>query len=222
MIYCVEDEPAIRNMMLYTLMAAGYEAEGVDSIKSLLDSVEERKPRLIILDLRLPWEKVETNLSALREDPLTRNVPIIMASSKGLTRTEDEACFCDDYIIKPFGMMEMLSHVKAVIKRTEPQSICRTYTLGPLTLDSSSRSVTVNGRKIKLTVKEYEILYLLLQEPGKIYSRSDLMKAVWGLTDIGETRTVDVHIATLRTKIGSASRYIETVRGAGYRVSPER
>lgn len=128
------------------------------------------------------------------------------------------AVTADDYLTKPFGMLEMISHVKAVIKRTEPEVEYRVYKLGPLTLDTSNNSVTVNGEKVKLTIKEYEILYLLLQDPGKIYSRTELMKAIWGINAIGATRTVDVHIATLRTKIGNAARYIETIRGAGYRV----
>lgn len=220
MIYCVEDEPAIRNMMLYTLMAAGYEADGVDSVKTLLGRIEKCRPRLIILDLSLPQKEVQSALSALKADPSTKDIPVIMAQGKaGATESDVTA---DDYLTKPFGMLEMISHVKAVIKRTEPEAESRVYRLGPLTLDTSSRSVTVNGEKVKLTVKEYEILYLLLQEPEKIYSRSELMKAIWGINAIGETRTVDVHIATLRTKIRSAAALIETVRGCGYRVHSER
>ncbi len=220
MIYCVEDEPAIRNMMLYTLMAAGYEADGVDSMKTLQGRIEKCRPRLIILDLNLPKEEVQNALSALKADPATKDIPIIMAQGKG--RSADGAVTADDYLTKPFGMLEMISHVKAVIKRTEPEVEWRVYKFGPLILDTSSHSVTVNGQNVKLTIKEYEILYLLLQEPGKIYSRSELMKAIWGINAVGETRTVDVHIATLRTKIGNAAAFIETVRGAGYRVRSER
>lgn len=220
MIYCVEDEPAIRNMMLYTLMAAGYEADGVDSMKTLQGRIEKCRPRLIILDLNLPKEEVQNALSALKADPATKDIPIIMAQGKG--RSADDAVTADDYLTKPFGMLEMISHVKAVIKRTEPEVEWRVYKFGPLILDTSSHSVTVNGQNVKLTIKEYEILYLLLQEPGKIYSRSELMKAIWGINAVGETRTVDVHIATLRTKIGNAAAFIETVRGAGYRVRSER
>lgn len=216
MIYCVEDEPAIRNMMLYTLMAAGYDADGVDSMKALRDRIGKCRPRLIILDLSLSQEEVGNALSALKTDPETKDIPIIMAQGKG--RMTEGAVTADDYLTKPFGMLEMISHVKAVIKRTEPEVEYRVYKLGPLTLDTSNNSVTVNGEKVKLTIKEYEILYLLLQDPGKIYSRTELMKAIWGINAIGATRTVDVHIATLRTKIGNAARYIETIRGAGYRV----
>ncbi len=219
MIYCVEDEPAIRNMMLYTLMAAGYEADGVDSMKTLLDRIGKCVPRLIILDLSLPQEETGNALSALKADPVTKNIPIIMARGKGMAA--ESAVTADDYLTKPFGMLEMLSHVKAVIKRTEPEPECRVYKLGPLSLDTSSHSVTVNDKEVKLTIKEYEILYLLLQEPEKIHSRFELMKSVWGINAVGKTRTVDVHIATLRMKIGNAARYIETIRGEGYRVRHE-
>ncbi len=219
MIYCVEDEAAIRNMMVYTLMASGYEAEGVDSGKTLWEKLTQRKPQLIMLDLNLPQEDGLSVLKELKANPETDSIPVIIATARG---TEYDKVLgldsgADDYLSKPFGMMEMISRVKAVLRRCEPRKEKKVYFLGPLTLDTASHSVTVNGKNVKLTGKEYELLALLLKENGKAFSRRDLMKTIWGIDNVGETRTVDVHVATLRTKIGPAGRYIETVRGIGYR-----
>ncbi len=224
MIICVEDEAAIRNMMVYTLMASGYEAEGVDCGKAMWEKMADRKPKLIMLDLNLPGEDGLTVLKELKQNPETQDIPVIIATARG---TEYDKILgldsgADDYLAKPFGMMEMISRVKAVLRRSEPRTQKKIYTLGPLTLDTSTHVVTVDGEQVKLTVKEYELLAILLQEPGKTFSREDLMKAIWGISNIGETRTVDVHIATLRTKIGPAGRFIETVRGIGYRVRDEK
>ena len=219
MIYCVEDEAAIRNMMVYTLRASGYEAEGVECGKALWEKLSVRKPQLIMLDLNLPEEDGLSVLRELRANAETDSIPVIIATARG---TEYDKVLgldsgADDYLSKPFGMMEMISRVKAVLRRCEPRKEKKVYYLGPLTLDSSSRTVTVDGRAVKLTGKEYELLALLVKENGKVFSRRDLMKTIWGIDNIGETRTVDVHVATLRTKIGPAGRYIETVRGIGYR-----
>ncbi len=219
MIYCVEDEAAIRNMMVYTLMASGYEAEGVECGKALWEKLRSLKPQLIMLDLNLPEEDGLSVLKELKANPETDSIPVIIATARG---TEYDKVLgldsgADDYLSKPFGMMEMISRVKAVLRRCEPRKEKKVYYLGPLTLDSSSRTVTVNGKMVKLTGKEYELLALLVKENGKVFSRRDLMKTIWGIDNIGETRTVDVHVATLRTKISPAGRYIETVRGIGYR-----
>ncbi len=224
MVYCVEDEAAIRNMMVYTLMASGYEAEGMDCGRALWEKLNSRKPQLIMLDLNLPEEDGLSILKDLKSNPDTESIPVIIATARG---TEYDKVVgldagADDYLAKPFGMMEMLSRVKAVLRRSEPKMQKKVYYLGPLTLDTSNHNVTVDGEQVKLTVKEYELLALLLQEPGKVFSREELMKAIWGISNIGETRTVDVHVATLRTKIGEAGRYIETVRGIGYRVHEQQ
>lgn len=220
MIYCVEDEAAIRNMMVYTLIASGYEAEGVDSGNALWEKLKERKPQLIMLDLNLPQEDGLDVLRALKGDRETDSIPVIIATARG---TEYDKVLgldsgADDYLAKPFGMMEMISRVKAVLRRCETRSQKKMYYLGPLTLDTSTHTVTVSGENVKLTGKEYDLLALLLKEPGKTFSRKELMKAIWGINNIGETRTVDVHVATLRTKISPAGHYIETIRGVGYRV----
>ncbi len=220
MIYCVEDEAAIRNMMVYTLIASGYEAEGIDSGPTLWKKLAEKKPKLIMLDLNLPEEDGLSVLKKLKSSPETDSIPVIIATARG---TEYDKVLgldsgADDYLTKPFGMMEMISRVKAVLRRCEPRGQKKVYYLGPLTLDTTNHTVLVDGKSVKLTVKEYELLAMLLEEPGKVYSRSDLMQSIWGITNVGETRTVDVHIATLRMKIGRAGHYIETVRGVGYRV----
>ena len=221
MIFCVEDEAPVRNMIVYTLKAAGFEAEGIDSGSLLWEKLQQRKPQLIMLDLNLPDEDGISILKRLKSNQETENIPVIIASTRS---TEYDKVLgldsgADDYLDKPFGMMEMISRVKAVLRRYESKIHKKTYTLGPLTLDTTNHSVCVNEKLIRLTLKEYELLCLLLQEPGKVYSREDLMRAIWGISAIGETRTVDVHIATLRTKIGPAAPYIETVRGVGYRAS---
>lgn len=220
MIYCVEDEAAIRNMMVYTLIASGYEAEGVDSGNALWEKLKERKPQLIMLDLNLPQEDGLDVLRALKGDRETDSIPVIIATARG---TEYDKVLgldsgADDYLAKPFGMMEMISRVKAVLRRCETRAQKKMYYLGPLTLDTSTHTVTVSGENVKLTGKEYELLALLLKESGKTFSRKELMKSIWGINNIGETRTVDVHVATLRTKISPAGHYIETIRGVGYRV----
>lgn len=224
MIYCVEDEAAIRNMMVYTLSASGYEAEGVDTGKKLYEKLKERKPKLIMLDLNLPEEDGLSVLKTLKGDPETDDIPVIIATARG---TEYDKVLgldsgADDYLAKPFGMMEMLSRVKAVLRRCETRSQKKVFSLGPITLNTTSHSVTVGGESVKLTGKEYELLALLVENVEKVFSREELMKSIWGINNLGETRTVDVHVATLRNKIGDGSRYIETVRGVGYRAHEER
>lgn len=224
MIYCVEDEAAIRNMMVYTLSASGYEAEGVDTGKKLYEKLKERKPKLIMLDLNLPEEDGLSVLKTLKSNPETDDIPVIIATARG---TEYDKVLgldsgADDYLAKPFGMMEMLSRVKAVLRRCETRSQKKVFSLGPITLNTTSHSVTVGGESVKLTGKEYELLALLVENVEKVFSREELMKSIWGMNNLGETRTVDVHVATLRNKIGDGSRYIETVRGVGYRAHEER
>lgn len=224
MIYCVEDEAAIRNMMVYTLSASGYEAEGVDSGKKLWEKLRERKPKLIMLDLNLPEEDGLSVLKTLKSNPETDDIPVIIATARG---TEYDKVLgldsgADDYLAKPFGMMEMLSRVKAVLRRCETRTQRKVYNLGPITLNTTNHAVTVGGESVKLTGKEYELLALLMSEAEKVFSREELMKAVWGMNTFTETRTVDVHIATLRNKLKDGGRYIETVRGVGYRAHEER
>lgn len=173
-----------------------------------------------MLDIMLPGEDGITILKKLRANPKTYHVPIIMATAKG---TEYDKVIgldlgADDYLTKPFGMMEMISRIKAVLRRSAPAEESKTLCIGDLALDMSQHIVTVLGKRVQLTLKEYELLRLFMENPGRAYTRDQLLSKIWGSDYIGETRTVDVHIGTLRTKLGSCGDYIETVRGVGYRM----
>ncbi len=221
MIFCVEDDNGIRNMMIYTLRVAGFEAEGFSDGIGLAKALESSTPELIMLDIMLPGEDGISILSRLRSDSATSDIPVIMATAKG---TEYDKVIgldlgADDYLAKPFGMMEMVSRVKAVLRRSAqgksaPKAI---LSFGELSLDLEGHVVTLSGQRIQLTFKEFEILRLFMQDPGKVFTRDKLLSAVWGVDFMGETRTVDVHIGTLRDKLGKCGDYIETVRGVGYK-----
>lgn len=222
MIFCVEDDNGIRNMMLYTLKASGFEAMGFSDGTALFEALKEITPELIMLDIMLPGEDGITILSRLRSQTATADIPIIMATAKG---TEYDKVIgldmgADDYLAKPFGMMEMVSRVKAVLRRssrktTEPKKL---LCAGLLELDLDQHTVTAQGERIQLTFKEFELLALFMQSPGRVFTREQLLSSVWGVDFMGETRTVDVHIGTLRDKLGRYGDYIETVRGVGYRM----
>ena len=220
MIFCVEDDSSIRDLMIYTLNTAGFEAEGFAEGESMFEALMTKKPQLIMLDIMLPGEDGITILKKLRANPKTSHVPIIMATAKG---TEYDKVIgldlgADDYLTKPFGMMEMSSRIKAVLRRSAPAEESKTLCIGDLALDMSQHIVTVLGKRVQLTLKEYELLRLFMENPGRAYTRDQLLSKIWGSDYIGETRTVDVHIGTLRTKLGSCGDYIETVRGVGYRM----
>ncbi len=223
MIFCVEDDNGIRNMMIYTLRVAGFEADGFSDSSALYLALQNDTPELIMLDIMLPGEDGISILSKLRSNTATADIPIIMATAKG---TEyDKVCGldmgADDYLAKPFGMMEMVSRVKAVLRRSRPKSSQQQKKLlcqGNLELDLEQYTVKADGERVQLTFKEFELLRLFMQNPGRVYTRDQLLSSVWGVDFMGETRTVDVHIGTLREKLGSCSDYIETVRGVGYRL----
>lgn len=220
MILCVEDDTSIRDLMIYALNSAGFEAKGLGSGGELFEEARRGRPRLIMLDIMLPGEDGIEILRRLRSDTLTSDIPVIMATAKG---TEYDKAVgldlgADDYLAKPFGMMEMVSRVRAVLRRSERQEETRTLKVGLLTLSTAAHSVTADGRKIQLTLKEFEILRHLMENLGMVLTRDRLLETVWGMDYAGETRTVDVHIGTLRTKLGSCGDYIETVRGVGYRM----
>lgn len=223
MIYCVEDDNGIRNLMLYTLNASGFEAKGFETPTEFWCELEIKKPELIILDIMLPGEDGISMLKKLRADIATCDIPIIMASAKG---TEYDKVLgldlgADDYLAKPFGMMEMVSRVKSVLRRTAPK-VTTVLKCGSIELDIGKHIVLVNGKGIVLTLKEYDLLHLLIKNQGFVFTRNQLLEKVWGQDFIGETRTVDVHIGTLRTKLGDAGNLIETVRGVGYRMEAKR
>lgn len=218
LIYCVEDDASIRDIEIYTLQSTGYEAVGFENGKDFFVQIHKRVPDLVILDIMLPDISGMEILAKLKKDPSTMNLPVILASAKGtefdkITGLDTGA---DDYLAKPFGMMEMVSRVRAVLRRATP----RTETLiraGNIVINDATHEVIVNEESIELTLKEYSILKLLISNPHIVFTRDRLLNEIWGMDYDGETRTVDVHIRTLRTKLKEAGSCIETIRGVGYR-----
>ncbi len=220
MIYCVEDDNAIRELMIYTLDSAGFEARGFAGGREFFRALEEEKPYLVMLDIMLPDEDGIEILKRLRNRADTAELPVIMATARG---TEYDKVIgldlgADDYIVKPFGMMEMISRVKAVLRRTRPKGDVKVRRIGNLEMNTEEHKVFSDGKQIELTRKEYELLQVFMCSPGRAFTREQLLQSVWDSDYLGETRTVDVHIGTLRTKLKGCSAYIETVRGVGYRM----
>lgn len=223
MIFCVEDDQAIRDLMIYALNAAGLDATGFEDGSSFWEAIKTETPQLVMLDIMLPGEDGIAILKRLRGNPSTSHVPVILATAKG---TEYDKVFgldlgADDYLAKPFGMMEMVSRVKAVLRRTEPKNPAKILQVGTLSLNTGEHTVSVDGQRVQLTLKEYELLRKFMENLGQVFTRDQLLQSIWGMEYIGETRTVDVHIGTLRTKLGACGDYIETVRGVGYRMGAQ-
>ena len=223
MIYCVEDERNIMELLVYTLGSSGYEAKGVANGKELKKALKEEMPDLILLDIMLPGEDGYAVLEYLKGRPDTQDIPVIMVTAKEAEYDKVRGLEggADDFITKPFGMMEFLARVKAVLRRTKKQEIPREYHYKELTVDMKSRKVWENGRSVDLTLKEFELLRYLLENQGTVLSREKILEKIWGYEIYGETRTVDVHIRTLRQKLGDSGSLIETVRGVGYRIGEE-
>lgn len=220
MIFCVEDDSGIRDLMVYTLNASGFEAMGLEDGSALFEALRDKKPELIMLDIMLPGEDGISILKKIRSRSLTADIPVIMATAKG---TEYDKVIgldlgADDYLAKPFGMMEMVSRIKAVLRRTSRKSAGTALRMGELELNENEHVVTAAGKRVQLTLKEYELLKLFMENKGRAFTRDKLLSDIWGTDYMGETRTVDVHIGTLRTKLGSCGSYIKTVRGVGYRM----
>lgn len=220
MIFCVEDDAAIRDLMLYTLHASGFEAEGFSEGTVFWEALSDRTPELIMLDLMLPGEDGISILKKIRAQAATADIPVILATAKG---TEYDKVFgldlgADDYLAKPFGMMEMISRVKAVLRRSAPKATAKLLRVGDLVMNIGEHTVEADGQRVTLTLKEYELLRKFMENLGLVFTREQLLQSVWGSDFVGETRTVDVHIGTLRTKLGACGEYIETVRGVGYRM----
>ena len=220
----MEDDKSIRDLVIYTLTAVGYEAEGFATGEEMFKALEKTSPQLIMLDIMLPDEDGLAILKKLKSDPMTADIPVIMATAKG---TEYDKVVgldlgADDYLAKPFGMMEMISRVKAVLRRSAPKEKTDLLRMGKLELDEKRHTVSVDGTQVQLTLKEYELLRVFMKNPGIVFSRDSLLSIVWGINFIGESRTVDVHIGTLRTKIGECGNYIETVRGVGYKMEEQK
>ena len=220
MIFCVEDDTSSRELMIYTLNSAGFDAKGFPESTEFWKALETETPELIMLDIMLPGEDGIEILKKLRSKAATKDIPVIMATAKG---TENDKVIgldtgADDYLVKPFGMMEMVSHIKAVLRRTAPKMSKNILSTGKLLVNLDEHSVFANGEKVMLTLKEFELLRIFMENPGRVFGRDILLEKIWGTEFYGETRTVDVHIGTLRTKLGECGEYIETVRGVGYRM----
>lgn len=223
MIFCVEDDRGIRDLMIYTLHSAGFEACGMEDGTALFSGLRQKRPELILLDIMLPGEDGITILKKLRENSATAEIPIIMATAKG---TEYDKVIgldlgADDYLAKPFGMMEMVSRVKAVLRRTASRDSVQVLRRGNLEMNRNQHTVLVCGKRTELTLKEYEMLRLFIENPGQVFTRDQIFDRIWDSGYAGESRTVDVHIGTLRAKLGTCGAYIETVRGVGYRMGAD-
>ena len=220
MIWCVEDDPSIREIEVYALNSTGLEARGFADGAELWEALQKDTPELLVLDVMLPGEDGVAILKRLKEDERLRDIPVIMATAKSteFDKVQSLDLGADDYITKPFGMMEMVSRVKAVLRRSQPKQTASLLKMDGLTLDESQHTVTIDGQRVVLTYKEYELLRLFLSHPGMAFSREQLLQTVWNTDYAVETRTVDMHIRTLRQKLGEYGRYIETIRGVGYRL----
>ena len=223
MIYLLEDDNNIRNFVTYALNNSGLEAEGFAAPREFWAAMEKQKPQLVMLDIMLPEEDGLSILARLRKAPATKNLPIMMLTAKS---TEYDKVVgldggADDYVTKPFGTMELIARVKALLRRAEPVSDSRVYEAGELYLSPAKHIVRVKGEDVALTLKEFELLSYLFKHRGNVLSRDQILQEIWGYEFDGENRTVDVHIRTLRSKLGPCGELIETVRGVGYRISAE-
>ncbi|MGN0711192.1 MAG: response regulator [Anaerovoracaceae bacterium] len=221
MIFCVEDDSSIRDLVLYTLKNTGFEAEGFCDGSELFRALHEKKPELILLDIMLPGISGMEILKKLKENKETADIPVIMLTAKGseFDKVIGLDSGADDYVTKPFGMMELISRVKAVIRRTAPKAAENRLVCGDISLDKEKHTVEVKGEVQQLTLKEFELLRVLMENKGIVLSRDALLERIWGYDFDGETRTVDVHIRTLRQKLGESGNAVETVRGVGYTVT---
>lgn len=220
MIYFVEDDNSIRELVIYTLNNAGYEAKGFDKPLQFWDALKVQVPRLILLDIMLPEEDGLQMLKKLRNMSQTKKVPIIMLTAKG---TEYDKVIgldygADDYVPKPFGMMELIARVKALLRRADVIDAEKEYIVGKLFVSPVKHVVKVEGKDVALTLKEFEMLSLLIENQDMVFTRDQLLTKIWGYAFDGESRTVDVHIRSLRQKLGICGELIETVRGIGYKI----
>ena len=223
MVWCVDDDSTIREIEVYTLEQTGFAARGFADGVSMLEALKTETPELIILDIMMPELDGIEVLKRLRSEPLYKDIPVIMATAKGteMDKIGGLNMGADDYLVKPFGVMEMVARVKAVLRRSVKTVESDGITVGSITLKEKEHKVISDGEKVELTHKEFEILKLFMQNPNMVFSRDKLMSEIWGMDYIGETRTVDMHIKTLRHKLGSAGGQIKTVIGVGYRLEDE-
>lgn len=223
MIFCVEDDSNIRELVVYTLESTGFKARGYEDGSSFLKALALETPELILLDIMLPGEDGMELLKKLKASPKTRDIPVIMVTAKGAEydKVKGLDSGADDYVTKPFGMMELVSRIKAVLRRISSLSARNedTIVLGDIEINTKKHEVTAGGEVVNLTLKEYELLKRLMKNSNIVLTRDQLLEDIWGYDFDGETRTVDVHVRTLRQKLGKSGERIETVRGVGYRMS---
>lgn len=219
MIYCLEDDKNIRELLIYTLHTTGYQAQGMTCSQELFQALRKDLPQLILLDIMLPGEDGYSILRKLKSQPETRKIPVIMVTAKSaeFDKVKGLEEGADDYITKPFGMMEFIARVKAVLRRCQPSPVC-TLTYHGLTLSIDRHQVLDEGEEVALTKKEFQLLRYLMENQGIVLTRNQLLEHIWGYDFEGGTRTVDVHVRTLRQKLPHSSAAIETVRGVGYRI----
>lgn len=220
MIWCVEDDSSIRDIEVYALKSTGFEAQGFEDGKSFFEALESNIPKLIILDVMLPGEDGTQILQRLKNDIKYADIPVIMATAKGseYDKVKGLDLGADDYLVKPFGMMEMISRVKAVLRRCTPKHESDAIQINDLIINFSERTLSIKNENVSLTYKEFELLKLFMQNPKKIFTREQIYSSIWGSDFIGETRTVDMHIRTLRQKLSEYGTIIKTVRNIGYRL----
>ncbi len=220
MIFCVEDDSNIRELVVYTLNAMGMEARGFEDGKKFQEALHKKVPELILLDIMLPGEDGLSILRQLKSSPRTKHIPVIMVTAKG--NEYDKVIGldggADDYVAKPFGMMELVSRIKAVLRRVNPQQAKEDLIFNNLRMDLKRHEVYVDDVLVVLTYKEFEVLRKLMKNQDMVFTRDQLLEEIWGYDFVGETRTVDVHMRTLRQKLGTAGEWIQTVRGVGYRL----
>lgn len=218
MIWCVEDDASIRDIELYALNSAGFETRGFEDGTSFWEALKKEKPDLVILDIMLPGMDGIELLQKMRES-VDKNIPVILATAKGqeYDRIRGLDLGADDYIVKPFSMMEMVSRVKAVLRRSQKNQSSKILKVGGLVVNPDEYTVSADGNRIPLTYKEFELLRVFLSHPGMVYTREQLFAQVWKMDYMGDSRTLDSHIRTLRQKLGDYGKMIETVRNVGYR-----
>ena len=223
MIWCVEDDAGIREIELYALTSTGFDARGFEDGAAFWAALQTEQPELVLLDVMLPGEDGVSLLKKMKAAPAFVSIPVIMATAKGAEYDKIQSLDlgADDYLVKPFGVMEMVSRVKAVLRRCKPRESARVLTDGGLSLDLDRRTVTADGQRVQLTYKEFELLKLFLSHPGMAFPREQLFTQVWNMAYMDDSRTLDMHIRTLRQKLGAYGRRIETVRNVGYRWEQE-
>lgn len=223
MIFCVEDDSNIRELVVYTLETTGFQARGFEEGKSFLEALALGTPDLILMDIMLPGEDGISLLKRLKNSSKTRDIPVIMVTAKGAEydKVKGLDLGADDYVTKPFGMMELVSRIKAVLRRSgaAKKKAEDIIVSGSLEINTKKHEVKADGEVVGLTLKEYELLKRLMENPNIVMTRDSLLEEIWGYDFDGETRTVDVHIRTLRQKLGKCGERVETVRGVGYRIS---